>query len=149
MTSEHDHSDEEAGVVRLSISLEETLNKRLEKLLKQTQYANRSEFIRDLIRRELVEREWETPEGDVLGTITLIYDHHAYQLSKKLQEAQHDHHGVVLATTHVHLDHHHCAEVVMTRGKAKTLRKLFDALRKQRGVLHAALSLGSTGKSLR
>jgi len=134
-------------VERLSFSIEKPLLERLERLIAEGQYANRSEFIRDMVRDRLVEREWERNE-EALGTITLIYDHHTRLLSEKLTSLQHDYAGGILATTHVHLDHHHCAEMIMVRGAAKEIRRLTDLIRQQKGVLHATLSMSSTGHRL-
>ena len=135
-------------LARLSFSLEQPLLDRLEKLLKESRYENRSEFIRDMIRGQLVEKEWERNE-EALGTVTLLYDHHMRQLSDKLMDLQHEYHDAVLATTHVHLDHELCAETIMVRGRAERIRRLADLLRRQKGVLHATLSMSSTGKKLR
>ena len=136
-----------SDLVRLSVSIEKPLYKRLERLVRDSGYSNRSEFIRDLIRDELVERQWE--HGDeVVGTITLLYDHEVRQLSKKLTHLQHHHHDAILATTHVHLDARMCAETILVRGKASAVRQLADQLGQQKGVLHASLSVGSTGKEL-
>ncbi len=135
------------GVERLSISLEKPLLDRLEKLVREGRYENRSEFIRDLIRNRLVEREWDRDE-EAVGTITFIYDHHAHGLSAKLMHVQHDFHDVILATMHVHLDHHRCAETVVVKGRAHQIENLSNMLRQQKGVLHATLSLSSTGKNL-
>lgn len=136
-------------LVRLSISLDRPLAHRLERLVRQSRYSNRSEFVRDLIRRRLVESEWTEGNQEVVGTITLVYDHHARQLVDKLMDIQHDHHDEILATTHVHVSHDRCAEMLMVRGAAPNVRALADQLRKQKGVLHAELSMSSTGKSLR
>ena len=95
-------------LVRFSLSIEDTLMDKLEELVKKSGYTNRSEFVRDMIRDRLVKREWER-DREVLGTITLIYDHHVRQLSDKLIDLQHDHHKEVLVTTHVHLTHDLCA----------------------------------------
>jgi CopG family nickel-responsive transcriptional regulator len=135
-------------LVRLSLSLESSLMNRLEKLVEESGYTNRSEFIRDLIRDKLVHRQWEDEQSEVVGVVSMVYDHHARQLSERLTEIQHDHHDAVLATTHVHLDHDHCAEMIMMKGNARSLHLLADQLRQQRGVLHASLSLGSTGEEL-
>jgi CopG family nickel-responsive transcriptional regulator len=137
-----------SNLARLSFSIEQPLLERLEKLLQDSKYENRSEFIRDLIRGQLVEQEWQDNE-EALGTVTLIYDHHMRQLSEKLTDLQHEHHDSVLAATHVHLDHHLCAEMIMIKGRAKEIRGLADRLRQQKGVLHATLSMSSTGKKLR
>jgi len=130
---------------RFSFSIEKTLAKKLEQLGRANHYANRSEFIRDLIRHRQVEAEWED-DAEVLGTVTLLYDHHQRQLSEKLIEVQHHHPASVLASTHVHLSDRLCAEMIMVRGKAGEVRHMFDHMRQEKGVLHASLSLGTTGE---
>lgn len=136
-----------SSLVRFSLSIEKALLDRLERLLRNSRYGNRSEFIRDMIRNRLVEEEWKV-NREVVGTVTLIYDHHKHELSRKLTHLQHHHHGLILATTHVHLDEHMCAEMILARGPAGRIRKMADLLHQQKGVLHASLSLGSTGKRL-
>ena len=136
-------------LVRLSISLEKPLLERLERLVKASRYTNRSEFIRDFIRQRLVEQQWADGQQEVVGTITLVYTHHARQLADKLIDIQHEHHDHVMATTHVHLSHDLCAEMIMVRGSAARVRGVADQLRQQRGVLHAELAMSSTGELLR
>lgn len=138
-----------SDLVRLSISLEKPLANRLERLVRGSRYTNRSEFIRDLIRQRLVEQQWADERQEVVGTVTLVYDHHARQLTDKLIDIQHEHHDHILATTHVHLSHDHCAEMIMVRGSTARVRQLVDDLRKQRGVLHAGLTMSATGAALR
>jgi len=134
-----------ADLVRLSFSIDSALAERFEQMVRQSEYRNRSEFFRDMIRERMVDDEWELGEGEAVGTITLVYDHHARGVNEKLTDLQHDHHDVVLATTHVHLDHHLCAEVIICRGKPAAMRLICDRLRQQRGVLHGALTMSSTG----
>lgn len=134
-------------LVRMSISIEDDLLERLDRLVTESRYTNRSEFIRDMIRDSLVQREWDRDE-EVVGTLTLLYDHDARGLSDRLTDIQHDHHGCVLASTHVHLDRHLCAEMILLRGRAAELKDVADLLRQQKGVLHSSLSVGSTGASL-
>ena len=136
-----------ADLERLSFTIESELNARLEELMRTGKFQNRSEFIRDLIRSKLVEQQWEKNE-EALGTVTIIYNHEVRALGDKLTHLQHEHHHAVLATTHVHLDHHLCAEMIMVKGRAKIIRDLADALGQQKGVLHAVLSMSSTGKKL-
>ena len=133
-----------SDLVRMSLSIEKPLFDRLEKLVKRSSYTNRSEFVRDMIRDRLVEGEW-AKDQEVLGTVTLVYDHHRRQLSEKLIALQHHHHGAVLASTHVHLTEHLCAEMILVKGKASQVRKLADLMRQQKGVLRADLSMASTG----
>ncbi len=134
-------------LVRLSFSIEKPLLEQLEKLRKDSKYANRSEFIRDMIRQQLVERQWQQ-DRQTLGTITLLYNHHLHKLSERLTDLQHDHRQSILVSTHVHLDKHLCAEVLLVKGRASRIRQLADLLRQQKGVLHAALSISSMGKTL-
>ena len=134
-------------IVRLSLSLEQPLFERLEKVVAQGGYGNRSEFIRDLIRGHLVEQEWRTARV-LLGTISLLYEHHARGLSERLTHVQHHFEGKVLATTHIHLDEHLCAEMIMVRGRGKDIKALANRLRREKGVLHAELAAGTTGETL-
>ena len=136
-----------SNLVRMSLSIEKPLFNHLEKLVADSDYHNRSEFVRDMIRERLVEQEWQANE-EAVGTITLVYDHHARLLSEKLTDLQHHHHHAILATTHVHLDEHMCVEMILTKGPANRLREIASLLRRQKGVLHAALSMSSTGKQL-
>ncbi len=134
-------------LMRLSFSIEASLQEKFESLVRQSGYANRSEFIRDMIRDRLVEEEWEGAD-EAVGTITLIFDHHARGVQSKLTDLQHDHHDIILATTHVHLDRHLCAEVIICRGHPAIIRAIHDRLRQQRGVLHGALAMSSAGREL-
>ena len=132
---------------RFSMAIDKPLLERVEALVSKSQYTNRSEFIRDMLRERLVEEEWQGDE-EVVGTITLVYDHETRELSKTLTRVQHHHHDVVLASTHVHLDKHMCAEMILTKGRASEIKQMANRLRQQKGVLHTSLSLSSTGKDL-
>ncbi|HUT24632.1 MAG TPA: nickel-responsive transcriptional regulator NikR [Sumerlaeia bacterium] len=136
-----------SDLIRLSISIERPLYERMQRLIDESGYANRSEFVRDLVRGRLVDEEWRRNE-EALGTITLIYDHHKRQLSERLTDLQHRHHREILVSSHVHLDHDLCAEMILVRGRAKKVEELANQLGKEKGVLHTALSIGSTGKRL-
>jgi len=129
-----------APLVRTSITMEKDLTEQLENLVKKGRYTNRSEFIRDLVRDKLVQKAWEV-SGDALGTITLIYDHEKRELSQRITHLQHHHVGEVLASTHLHLDEHLCAEMIMVRGNASNIQELADALKSQKGVYQATLSM--------
>ncbi len=137
-----------SDVVRFTVSIEKKLFTQLERLAAESDYRNRSEFVRDLIRSRLVDQEWET-DKTLLGTISLLYDHHAHGLSERLVEQQHHFVGTVLATTHVHLDDHLCAEMIMVRGKGRDIKALADRMHREKGVLHARLATGTTGRRLR
>ncbi len=121
-----------SDLVRFTVSAEKTLFDKLDKLVEESDYDNRSGFIRDMIRDYLVEQEWQTDEI-CLGTISLLYDHHARGLSERLTHKQHHFTGKVLATTHLHLDEHLCAEMIMVQGPGKDIKSLADTLRREKG----------------
>ena len=134
-------------LVRFGVSLEKSLLDRFDVLIRERQYTNRSEALRDLIRRELVQREWQGG-SDVAGAITLIYDHHKRDVMSKVTDTQHAFQEAIISTQHIHLDHHNCLEIVAARGKAEEVQKLADALRSIKGVRHATLSMSSTGREI-
>ena len=134
-------------LVRFGVSLEKPLLDRFDVLSRAKQYTNRSEALRDLIRRELVQREWREG-GEVAGAVTLIYDHHQRDVLSKVTDTQHGFQGVIISTQHIHLDHHNCLEIVAARGNAEDVQRLADALRSIKGVRHATLSMSSTGQEI-
>jgi CopG family nickel-responsive transcriptional regulator len=133
---------------RIGVAIDSDLLARFDELIAERGYTNRSEAFRDLIREELVQRAWESPHGQVVGTVTLVYDHHVRLLNEKLTGVQHDHFHSVLSTLHVHLDHDNCLEVLVVRGKAAAVRKIADALISTKGVKHGRLTLTSDGAGL-
>jgi CopG family nickel-responsive transcriptional regulator len=135
-------------LVRTGLSLERELLERFDTAINRRGYQNRSEAIRDLIREHLVEEAVEKNKV-IVGTLTLVYDHHQPNLSAKLIEAQHEAASKVLAATHVHLDHHHCLEVVILRGRSGEVKSLADRILSLRGVKHGQLTVTTTGKHLR
>jgi CopG family nickel-responsive transcriptional regulator len=134
-------------LTRLSFSIESSLEEKLETMVQRSGYRNRSEFIRDMIRDRLVAEEWRG-DTEAVGTITLVFDHHARGVNEKLTDLQHHRHNMILATTHVHLDRKLCAEVIICRGRPKEIRMIANELRQQKGVLHGTLSMSSTGSGL-
>jgi len=135
-------------LVRLSFSIDQQLHDKLESLIERSGYENRSEFIRDLVRDRLVQSEWERDDVEALGTIMLVSNHAIRNLSDKLTELQHQHHHAILATTHLHVDRHNCAEMIMVRGTPQVIREIADGLRQQKGVLHADLLMSALGEHL-
>ena len=134
-------------LVRFGVSLEKPLLERFDALIRERQYTNRSEALRDLIRRELVQREWR--EGrDVAGAITLIYDHHKRDLLHTLAHIQHDYQNTIISSQHIHLDHENCLEIIAVKGKAAEVIALAYALRSVKGVRHGDLSMTTTGKAI-
>jgi CopG family transcriptional regulator, nickel-responsive regulator len=131
-------------LIRTSFSIEKKLLDKLEGMVAKSNYANRSEFIRDMIRDYFVRDEWQKNE-EVVGTITLIYDHHKRELSERLTSLQHDHHEIILASTHIHLDTHMCAEMIMVKGPSEQVEEIANLLKQQVGVIHATLQMSSTG----
>lgn len=134
---------------RLGVSMDRGLLSRFDGLIARRGYASRSEAIRDLIRRELVKEEWSEPGQEVVGTVTLVYEHHAHDLADRLSELQHKHHHAIVCSTHVHMDPQNCLEVVIVRGPSKKVRAIADALVSTRGVKHGQLTASTTGRAVR
>ncbi|HER25409.1 MAG TPA: nickel-responsive transcriptional regulator NikR [Candidatus Atribacteria bacterium] len=134
-------------IVRFGVSLEKTLLEKFDRLVKEKKYPNRSEAIRDLIRENLVRKEWI--EGkEVAGAITLVFDHHKRELVNTLTDIQHDFHPLIISSQHIHLDHDNCLEIIVVRGKPIEVRGLADELKSTKGVKYGSLSIASTGKEL-
>ena len=137
-----------ADLIRYGVSIDRSLSRRFDRLIKERGYANRSEAIRDLIRDRLVEEEWESAEGETVGVVTLLYNHHQRELSSRLTRSQHDHHGETISSLHVHLDSENCLEVIVMRARATVVKKMAEHLIGTKGVKHGKLIMTSTGRQL-
>jgi len=135
-------------VVRFGISADERLLDRFDTLIAEQGYVNRSEAIRDLIRNALVEEQWAAGDEEAVGTVTLVYDHHASDLADKLTEHQHSHHEAIVSSLHIHMDAHHCLEVVVLRGPALEIKRIADELIGTKGVKHGKFVASTTGTGL-
>ena len=133
---------------RFGVSLDSDLLEPFDKLCERNGYSNRSEALRDLIRKALVEDSWAEGEGEGAGTLTLVYDHHKSDLARRLMAIQHDDHDSIVATLHVHLDHHNCLEVLVLKGPAERISGMAKKLLSVRGVKHGAFSHTTTGQDL-
>ncbi len=137
-----------SGLSRIGVAIDSELLRKFDRLIARRGYTNRSEAFRDLIRDELVQRTWESPHSQVVGTITLVYDHHVRLLNEKLTDIQHDFHRSILSTLHVHLDHDYCLEVVVVKGAVSEVQKVADILISMKGVKHGRLTISASGTEL-
>jgi CopG family nickel-responsive transcriptional regulator len=138
-----------SDLARIGVAIDSDLLDKFDRLIEQRGYTSRSEAFRDLIRDELVQKVAESPDSSVVGTVTLVYDHHVRMLSDKLIDLQHDFHRAILSTLHVHLDHDNCLEVLVVRGKAGAVQKIADALISTKGVKHGRLTITTSGAALK
>lgn len=137
-----------AELTRFGVSLDDTLLQQFDRLIHRKGYTNRSEALRDLIRESLVREQWELGTADTVGTLTLVYNHDVRELADKLTDLQHEHYQAIVSTLHVHLDPHHCLEVLVLRGKANELKGIADRLIGTRGVKHGTFSATAEGHAL-
>ena len=121
-------------IVRFSVSLEEELLDKFDAFCGQRQFATRSEAVRQLIREMLTREAWQSGTQEVVGTLTLVYDHHRPQLSERLMDLQHDNTDLVISTLHSHLNHDVCLEVILLRGPADRLQAIASQLRGLKGI---------------
>ncbi|TDA68970.1 nickel-responsive transcriptional regulator NikR [Sulfuricurvum sp. IAE1] len=132
------------AIIRFSVSLPEELLISLDNQIINQGYVSRSEFIRDLIREQIVEDRWNSEEGVIIGVLTLIYDHHQRDLLQKMTDIQHDTDAQVLCNTHVHIDHHNCLETVMIKGTARQVEELAGKISGLKGINFSKLTKTTT-----
>lgn len=135
---------------RIGISLEEGLLRRFDGLIESKGYQNRSEAIRDLIRDALVQDAWNRAGEDEerVCVVVLVYDHESFALAQKLTHVQHRHYEQVVTTMHIHMDPHHCLEVLVLRGPGKDIVLVAESLVATRGVKFGKVILATTGKEV-
>jgi CopG family nickel-responsive transcriptional regulator len=135
---------------RIGISLEDELLEKFDEIIDEKGYVNRSEAIRDLIRGELVQRQWSSSRSDEerVVVVTLVYDHDSSSLAQKLTHIQHENHLAVVSSLHVHMDAHNCLEVLVLRGKAKDIMAIGESLVSTRGVKYGKVVPATTGQDL-
>ena len=137
-----------ADLTRFGISIDLKLAESFDRLIEAKGYLNRSEAVRDLIRKALVEMRWKDRNEDAVGTVTIVYDHHKRELSEKLTGMQHKYYHSIISSMHIHLDHHNCLEVLVIKGKSRDIQKIADHLIGTKGVKHGNLVMSTTGREL-
>ncbi len=135
-------------ITRFGVSLESSLLETFDPLVERLGYKSRSEAIRDLIRDRLVEEDWAVGTMKTIGVLSLVYNHDVRDLSDALTRIQHKYLDLVVSSTHIHVDHHNCLEVIILRGEANLIKKVSDELLSTRGVKHGKLSMTTTGTDL-
>jgi len=130
-------------LARIGVALEQELLDEFDSLIERRGYSSRSEAFRDMIRGELNQVQVSSPDQHVVGTLTLIYDHHVRLLAEKLTGMQHEHHHAIVSTLHVHLDHDQCLEVLVLRGHASEVQQIADRLVATKGVRQGRLTLAA------
>jgi CopG family nickel-responsive transcriptional regulator len=135
--------DQADTTIRFTVSLPDRLLAEVDRRVSATGYASRSEFVRDLIRENIVEDRWRDSKKTVVGVLTIGYDHHQRDLTQKIVDIQHGSYVNILCATHVHLDHHHCLEAIIMQGRPPEIEKIRTRLAGLRGVKFAKLSKAS------
>lgn len=130
-------------LARIGVAIDADLLAKFDALNQRRGYSNRSEAFRDLIRDALIQDKASAPGTLVTGTLTLVYDHHVRMLQERLTQMQHGHHQEIVSTLHVHLDHRHCLEVLVLRGRSADVQQIADRLIATKGVQHGRLTLTS------
>jgi CopG family nickel-responsive transcriptional regulator len=136
-------------LVRFSVAVPEDLLMQIDNLVARRGLAkNRSEVIRDLIRDALVDEEWDDPLQEIVGTLTIVFDHHTSDLQNKLDQIQHAHHQMIISAMHIHLDAHNCLETIVLRGRSDAIRTIAESILGVKGVKHGRLTTTTTGRFL-
>ena len=135
-------------LVRFGVSIPDDLLEKFDELINKKGYTNRSEAIRDLIRDRLVEDQWSQAGHEVVGTVTVVYNHEQSDLAQKLTEIQNRSHNLIVSALHVHLDAHNCLEVLILRGESEHVRNTGELLISTRGVKHGKITMTTTGSEI-
>lgn len=136
-------------LTRFSVAMPEELLMRFDGLVARRGVAkNRSELVRDLVREALIREEADQPGAEVMGTLTIVYGHHSSDVQETLHGIQHAHFGMMVSTTHVHLDEHNCLEVIILRGEATEVRIIADQILGTKGVKNGGLVITTTGQMI-
>ncbi len=133
---------------RFGVSIEKKLLKRFDEYVRRGDYQNRSEALRDLIRKELVGKQWTEGNEEVAGAIIIVYNHHQKELMDNLVNIQHDYGNIIITSQHVHLDHDTCLEVVVVKGGIAEVFELEAKLKVAKGVKHASLAKSTLGRGI-
>lgn len=136
------------NLIRFGVSLHESLLEKFDSFIESHQYKSRSEAIRDIIRDKILGDSWSR-EKNCCGVISIVYDHHQRNLLDRLTNVQHDESDVILSSTHIHIDHHHCLEVIIVKGKTDRVKRLSDRLISLKGVLHGSFNKAPMGSEFK
>ena len=130
---------------RIGVSLEADLLAKFDALIARKGYRSRSEALRDLIRQDLSEAHLDDPKAQAVAAVLLVYDHHVTKLADRLLGLQHSHLLETVSSLHVHLDHHHCLEVIVLRGPVGQIHRVGDQMVSLKGVLLGRVNLATVG----
>ena len=129
-------------IIRFGVSIEPILLKKFDKMINKKGYTNRSEAIRDIIREKLIDdinNNLNNLKVKSIATLTILYDHHIGSLTDKLLDLQHKHTGEILVTSHVHIDHNNCLEVIVLKGLTLQIKELANNIKSLKGIKHGEL----------
>jgi len=136
------------NIKRFGVSIESNLIEKFDHYIKSKNYTNRSEALRDLIRKELVQEQWLQSDKKAAGAIVLVYDHHKRELVDSLINIQHNYHKIIISTQHIHLDHRICLEIIAVKGKINEIYQLESKLKSAKGVKHVSLSKSTLAEEI-
>lgn len=131
------------NIIRFSVSLPQNLLEEMDKKVEFQGYASRSEFTRDLIREKIVKDNWENEDGELIGVLTIIYEHHQSDVLSKMMEIEHNAQVEIACTTHIHIDHDNCLETICMKGFAQDIIKFTNDISSLKGVKFSSLAKAS------
>ena len=135
-------------LMRFGVSVDEELLNSFDALCNKRGYSNRSEAIRDLIRKDILDDRLDNSDTVSSGILSIVYDHHKFDLANRVLNIQHEDYEIITASTHVHLDHENCLEVLILKGSLERMRALSNKLSSLRGIKHAVFTGTSLGSDL-
>jgi len=126
-------------IIRKGIAFDQEQLRLFDNQIRKKGYKNRSEAIRDMIRKGIIEEQQENPEANMIATLTILYDHHEHHVQDELTHIQHNHPNLIRSSLHIHINHDNCLEVIIIKGKVKNIKKLSDEIIAAKGVKNGKL----------
>ncbi len=126
-------------VARFTVSMEESLLDYLDSKVGEGAHPSRSEYVRDLIRKQMVEDTWNN-DKEAIGVLSIVYDHHRRELADKMVEIFHTNLVNVVCNLHIHISHDNCLETITLRGKGSEIVRISQEVGGLKGVKHSSLT---------
>ena len=128
------------AVSRFGVSLENDLLEALDNYVAANNFPNRSQAIRQLIERNIVEKKWQC-NNIVAGAVILVYNPNKRDLAAKLADIQQQYYKEVLSVQHFYVSQTTRLEVVAVKGQSYRLTELSDRLISLKGIQHGKLNM--------
>jgi CopG family transcriptional regulator, nickel-responsive regulator len=125
-------------VARFGVSLENDLLEALDVYVQENKFPNRSQAIRHLIEKNIVESKWKC-NNIVAGAIILTYDYNKNDIQVKIAEIKKNAINEILSVQNFYISAEKSLEIIAVKGPSYKLTELSESLISIKGVEHGKL----------